>query len=303
MKWSVLVSACLLLLCIVACFIAQAASETPAQLLVTKPRSEFDINHQYYTSLLKKALTKAAAGRAVPELKPTFAMEQGRALRELAKGESLDVFWVGTDLDKEQEFRAIRIPLERGLMGFRKFILRKDSIAKFNSISSLQQLQQLTACQGAFWPDVEIMRSSGLKVEEAPVYENIFKQLLAGRCDYFPRGLHEGVIELEKRQALYPELVRYNKLMLNYPFAVYFFTRKENEALALWIEQGLEQMIDDGELLAHMQQQELTRHVFPLKHSPTDPWISIKNPLLSPDTPVNNSRYWFQPEDFKTDNN
>lgn len=301
MKWSVLVSACLLLQCFVACAIAQAASETPAQLLISKPRSEFDINHHYYTSLLKKALTKAAAGRAIPELKPTFAMEQGRALRELAKGESLDVFWVGTDLAKEHEFRAIRIPLERGLMGFRKFILRKDSVAKFNSIRSLQQLQQLTACQGAFWPDVDIMRSSGLKVEEAPVYENIFKQLLAGRCDYFPRGLHEGVIELEKRQALYPELVRYNKLMLHYPFAVYFFTRKENEALALWIEQGLEQMIDDGELLAHMQQQELTRHVFPLQHNSSDPWISIKNPLLSPDTPVQNSRYWFQPQDFKVD--
>ena len=299
MKLSVLLSACLLFLG----FVTQASSETAAQLLVAKPRSEFDINHQYYTSLLKKALAKAAAGRKVPELKPTFAMEQGRALRELAKGESLDVFWVGTDLAKEQEFRAIRIPLERGLMGFRKFILRKDSIKKFDAIRSVQQLQQLTACQGAFWPDVGIMRSSGLKVEEAPVYENIFKQLVAKRCDYFPRGLHEGVIELEKRRSLYPELVRYNKLMLHYPFAVYFFTRKENEALALWIEQGLEQMIDDGELLAHMQQQELTRHVFPLQHHNSDPWISIKNPLLSPDTPVNNSRYWFQPEDFKTDTN
>lgn len=299
MKLSVVLSACLLFLG----FVTQARSETAAQLLIAKPRSEFDINHQYYTSLLKKALAKAAGGRAIPELKPTFAMEQGRALRELAKGESLDVFWVGTDLAKEQEFRAIRIPLERGLMGFRKFILRKDSIKKFDAIRSVQQLQQLTACQGAFWPDVEIMRSSGLKVEEAPVYENIFKQLVAKRCDYFPRGLHEGVIELEKRRPLYPQLVRYNKLMLHYPFAVYFFTRKENEALALWIEQGLEQMIDDGELLAHMQQQELTRHVFPLQHHSSDPWISIKNPLLSPDTPVNNSRYWFQPEDFKTDNN
>lgn len=298
MKLSVVVSGCLLFLC----FYTQATPETADPLLIAKPRSEFDINHQYYTSLLKKALTKAAAGRKVPDFKTTFAMEQGRALRELEKGEFLDVFWVGTDLAKEQQFRAIRIPLERGLMGFRKFILHKDSISSFNSIRSLQQLQQLTACQGAFWPDIEIMRHSGLKVEEAPVYENIFKQMVAKRCDYFPRGLHEGVIELEKRQALYPELVRYDKLMLQYPFAVYFFTRKENEALALWIEQGLEQMIDDGELLEHMQQQELTRHVFPLQHKSTDQWISIKNPLLSPDTPVNNSRYWFQPEDFKTNN-
>ena len=300
MKWSAVVTTSLFLCCF---FARVSVAETHNPILVPKPRSEFDINHQYYTSLLKKALTKAAAGRTVPEFRATFVMEQGRALRELEKGEFLDVFLVGTDQTKEQQFRAIRIPLERGLMGFRKFILHQNSVAKFNSIRSLQQLQQLTACQGAFWPDIYIMRSSGLKVEEAPVYENIFKQMVAGRCDYFPRGLHEGVIELEKRQALYPELVRYHKLMLHYPFAVYFFTRKENEALALWIEQGLEQMIDDGELLAHMQQQELTRHVFPLKHSSTDPWISIKNPLLSPDTPVTNSRYWFQPEDFKTDNN
>lgn len=300
MKLLFVASVCLFLCCV---FAPASIAETQAQLLIAKPRSEFDINHQYYTSLLKKALTKAAKGRTVPQLKTTFVMEQGRALRELNKGEFLDVFWVGTDNTKEQEFRAIRIPLERGLMGFRKFILHKDSIAKFNSIRSLQQLQPLTACQGAFWPDVDIMRSSGLKVEEAPVYENIFKQMVAKRCDYFPRGLHEGVIELEKRQALYPELIRYDPLMLHYPFAIYFFTRKDNEALALWIEQGLEQMIDDGELLEHMQQQELTRHVFPLQHKKTERWISVPNPLLSPDTPVTNRRYWFQPKDFRTSNN
>ena len=296
MKYSVVVTASLLLCSL---FMQTSAAEPHDPLLIPKPRSEFDINHQYYTSLLQKALSKAAAGRKVPQLKTTFVMEQGRALRELEKGQFIDVFWVGTDLSKEQEFRAIRIPLERGLMGFRKFILHQDSVSTFNKIHSLQQLQQFTACQGAFWPDVDIMRHAGLKVEEAPVYENIFKQMVAKRCDYFPRGLHEGVIELEKRQAIYPELVRYNQLMLHYPFAVYFFTRKDNEALALWIEQGLEQMIDDGELLEHMQQQELTRHVFPLRNNTTEQWISIKNPLLNTDTPVTNNRYWFQPEDFK----
>lgn len=290
----------ILVCALISCMSAAAScSETITQVLITKPHSTFDVDHQYYTSLLNKALTKAAAGRTIPEIKTTFVMEQGRALRELSRGEFLDLLWVGTDIKKEQEFRAIRIPLERGLMGFRKFILHKDSVATFNSIRSLHQLQQFTACQGAFWPDVEIMRYSGLKVEEAPVYENIFRQVAAKRCDYFPRGVHEGAIELEKRLAIYPELVRYNPIMLHYPFAIYFFTHKSNEALALWIEQGLEQMIDDGELLEHMQQQELTRHIFPLKHHSSDPWISLKNPLLSPDTPVNDSRYWFSPQDFK----
>ncbi|WP_337840716.1 hypothetical protein [Rheinheimera sp.] len=277
--------------------LALHAQEQP-QLLIPKPRSEYDINHQYYVSLLDKALRKAANGRPVPRLVASYQMEQGRALRELAKGEVLDVFWVGTDQEKEHQFRAIRIPLERGLMGFRKMTLHKDKQALFDTIHSLQGLQRLTACQGAYWPDVSIMRTAGLKVLEAPVYENIFKQINAGRCDYFPRGLHEGLVELQLRHSLYPNLVRYPDLMLHYPFTVYFFTQKQHEALAQWIEQGLEAMIDDGELLAHMQQSELTRQMFPLSQQAASRWLLLKNPLLSPDTDYQNPRYWFVPADF-----
>lgn len=297
---------CLTLLCCLLffCPVSPAVSaQNIDKVLVAKARSDFDIDHLYYTSLLKKALIKAANGRKVPDIQTTFVMEQGRALRELDRGQWLDVFWLGTDRVKEQDFHAIRIPLERGLLGFRKFILHKDSVEQFNSVRSLEQLKQLKACQGAFWPDVDIMRAAGLKVDESPVYENIFKQMVAKRCDYFPRGLYEGAIELEKRHALYPELVRYDHLMLYYPFAVYFFTGKHNKALASWIEQGLELMIDDGELLEHMQQHELTRHVFPLQHTKKEQWISIENPLLSTDTVTTNSRYWFQPKDFKLTGN
>ncbi len=289
MKWGMLSVLCLSLVL--------HAQEQP-QLLIPKPRSEYDINHQYYVSLLDKALHKAAKGRPVPKLVSSYQMEQGRALRELAKGEVLDVFWVGTDQQKEQQFRAIRIPLERGLMGFRKMILHKDSVARFAQVDSLQALQPFTACQGAFWPDVSIMRAAGLKVLAAPVYENIFKQVNAGRCDYFPRGLHEGVVELQKRHDLYPDLVRYPDLMLYYPFTVYFFTQKQHEELAKWIEQCLESMIDDGELLAHMQQNELTRQMFPLEAQAASRWILLANPLLSKDTDFHNSRYWFVPADF-----
>ncbi len=209
------------------------ATETAviSQIRVPKPRSEHDVSHQYYMALLRKALQKAAAGRPLPDIVPVAEMEQGRAVRELEKGQILDLFWMGTDRDKEQQLRAIRIPLERGLMGFRMLTIRRNQIDKFSQISSLQQLHKLTACQGLSWPDTKILQNAGLKVQTSPVYENLFKQVNAGRCDYFPRGLHEGQTELRERIALYPDLVRSPNLILHYPFAIYFFTGKQNEAL------------------------------------------------------------------------
>ena len=277
-----------------------AASEAGvSQIRVPKPRSVHDVSHQYYIELLHKALQKAAAGRPLPDILPVAEMEQGRAVRELQKGQLIDLFWMGTDHDKEQQLRAIRIPLERGLMGFRMLTIQRSQSEKFNKISNLQQLHKLTACQGLSWPDTKILQHAGLKVLTSPVYENLFKQVNAGRCDYFPRGLHEGQTELRERAALYPDLVRYPNLMLHYPFAIYFFTGKQNEALAQWIEQGLEMMIADGELLAHMQQHPLTAHVFPLSQFRMLHWLELSNPGLSPDTKYHDQRYWFVPTDFR----
>ena len=105
--------------------------------------------------------------------------------------------------------------------------------------------------------------------------------------------------ELRERAAMYTELVRHPNLMLHYPFAIYFFTGKQNAALAQWIEQGLERLIDEGEFLAYMEKHPLTRHVFPLNKTITHiHTVHISNPFLPVDTDFSNPRYWFQPADF-----
>lgn len=70
------------------------ASETAMlnQIRVPKPRSEHDVSQQYYVELLHKALQKAAAGRPLPHIMPVAEMEQGRAVRELQKGQLIDLF-------------------------------------------------------------------------------------------------------------------------------------------------------------------------------------------------------------------
>lgn len=154
-------------------------------------------------------------------------MEQGRAAYELNRGALIDIFWMGTSIDREQ-------------------------------------------------------------------------QLAGKRCDYFPRGYFEVDPELKSFGQRYPRLQHHNSLILYYLYAIYFFVSHKNEALAQWIEQGLEKMIDDGELLAHMKRYPLTSHVFPLQNA-FAPWniIQIPNPSLSADTDTTNPRYWFQPSDFE----
>ena len=210
-------------------------AEEISQVRIQQPPPVYDLSQDYYVGLLKLALQHGAKGRAIPEVVPAGIMEQGRASRELLKGNLIDVFWVGTDLVKEQELRAIRIPLERGLMGFRKFTILKQREADFANIQHLADLTKLQACQGTHWPDTKILKAAGITVVESAVFTNMFPQLVAGRCDFFPRGLHEGKVEIAHFSQQYPDLMRYSDIMLYYPFAIYFFTNKQNETLAQWL--------------------------------------------------------------------
>jgi len=279
--------------------IANKPTTIPTELKVPLPRSEYDISHQYYVGLLRLALQKAAKGRDTPRLVTTVKVEQADSIQALAQQKLIDVFWVGTDHNKEQQLRAIKIPLERGLMGFRKFTIVRSMKSQLDQVHELADLKKLRACVGTDWPDRAILEHAGLPILAVDHYEQLFAQLAAGACDYFPRGLHEGKAELSLRAAHYPQLVRYQDVMLHYPFAVYFFTSHDNEALAQWIEEGLEQLIRNGELLNYMQQHPLTRHVFPLSQYQAKSWITLENPIISDTNTMAMPRYWFLPVDFQ----
>ncbi|WP_088329153.1 hypothetical protein [Lacimicrobium sp. SS2-24] len=276
------------------------------QIQIPGPRSAYDISHDYHVSLLKLALEAGAKGRPVPPIRASLDMVEGRALRELAKGKWLDLYWLGTDVSKEQQLHAIKIPTTRGLIGFRKFLIHRDSTERLEQVESLAQLRSLVACQGNDWADTQILRQAGLKVTTTPSYESLFDMLQARRCDYFPRGYHDHKKELQLRAQHYPELISYDGILLHYPFAVYFFTNNDNHELAHWIETGLEKLIDSGRFLSFMQQHPLTAHIFPLNEQPSTHYFRIDNPLLPQQTNYNNPRYWFRPQDFglhETDKN
>lgn len=265
---------------------------------IPKARSIYDLSQDYHKALLQLALERAANGREAPIINETTVMSQGRATGELIRGSMLDVYWSTISYEMADQLRAIPVPTTKGLIGYRKFIIRKESINEFNKIKSVTDLSHYIACQGRHWTDTEILQVAGLQVITTPTYENIFKMLEAKRCDYFPRGYHDIDNEVAIRKDLYNNLVSYHKILLHYPSAVYFFTHKNNETLAKWIEDGLKLLAQEGEIEALMKKHLLTAHIFPLKSEKDTTYIEIINPLLPEDTNITDQNYWFLPKDF-----
>jgi len=253
----------------------------------------------YYFQLLKKAMETAANGRVIPVFQQAAPMAQGRATYELLRGNLVDVYWMGSDDIRESHLLYIPIPLDRGLLGFRRFIIHRDMVSTFDKVKDFNDLKKLLACQGRDWPDAKIMRNAGLRVTEANSVENLYQQVVAKRCDYFPRGFLEAELEMNANAKTYPELTYYNELLLHYPFTQYFFVNPKNTALEKWIRDGLEMMIASGEFARYMKEHPYTSGVFfSSELQSVNRLIRIDNAMMSHSTHYKDARYWFQPEDF-----
>jgi len=242
----------------------------------------------YPLALLQLALDRAGSPlRIEPSQHP---MEQGRALLGLEQNEAVDVVWSMTSVERERRLLPVRIPLDRGLYGWRIALLRADRAQVLRGVHGLADLQQLSAGQGHDWPDTTILRGHGLRVETSSSYDSLFLMLQAGRFDYFPRSVLEARAELRHQNSA--DLVLDRHLVLHYPTALYFFFSRQRPELAETVELGLEKALADGSF----------EHLF-LQHHGDDlrqanlqqrRVIELDNPLLPPQTPLQRRELWYQ---------
>lgn len=169
---------------------------------------------------------------------------QGRALRELSSGQSIDLTWSVTTTEREKELRAIKIPIYQGLIGWRVAFIHPNSQSRFSQVRGRDDLKQFVAAQRFDWPDFEILKDNGLPVEGNISFVRIPKALQEGLVDYFPRSVLEVAREAkrERNQGLIVE----NNLLLKYKSAYYFFVNHSNTKLANIIERGFKQALSDG---------------------------------------------------------
>ena len=263
-----------------------------------KPASQIDQRNQYYLGLLSMALEKTRALEGEFQLiESNVVMPQGRALKELEKSSSLDIVWSMSTIEREEKLLPIRIPLLKGLLGYRVFIVRNEDNDKFKNIENLTQLKSLVAGQGHDWPDTLILKANDLPVVTSPSYGGLFEMLNNLRFDYFPRGIQEPWAEVASHAGM--NIVVEDTLMLKYRAPIYFFVNVNNTALADRLERGLRLAINDGSFDEHFYTSPVNRSVFASGKMKGRKIFQLENPLLSAKTPLDDETLWFNDSELK----
>ncbi len=246
----------------------------------------------YYVELLHLSLESSSEkyGPFILE-NLNIPMSEQRQIQSINDG-SLDIMWVMTSKQREESALPIRIPLLKGLLGYRVLVIRENQINKFAEIKNTDSLKKLVAVQGFGWPDYEILQANGFNVASSEWYSTIFKSLSKGFYDYFPRSVIE--VWAEKEQIKSSKLVIDKKNLLVYPTAIYFFVGKNNTKLAERIEYSLLQAITQGsfeQLFTNYPTHQQTFNIIDWKNRKIH---LLTNPLLPIETPINNKKLWFQ---------
>lgn len=264
------------------------AIAAPRALRIPHVSAKAEMERSYAAQLLDQAL--AAAGIPV-QLEPTSELiPQNRALLELGRKRRLDVVWTMTSVERERQARPIRVPLFKGLFGWRLLLATNEVAARMREVRTPGELRQFSMVQGLEWPDTSILQANGLNVVISPSYDAMFKQVRLGRADAFPRSVEEIWWEVER----YGQgLTVVPDICLHYPAAIYYFVAPEETELATAIELGLQRLRTSGafdRLFEAHHGQDLARAKLATRRV-----IELRNPLLPPQTPLNKPELWYRP--------
>ncbi|NQD37982.1 amino acid ABC transporter substrate-binding protein [Permianibacter sp. IMCC34836] len=246
-----------------------------------------------YIELLRTALDRTSTDYGPYVLKPADQdMNEARFLVEARSGTLINVVWSATSIEKEKTLLPVRIPLEKGLLGYRIGLIRAGSQARFDQVKTAQDLLPFEFGLGPGWGDIDVYQAAGFKVQLAP-YEELFAMTAFGRFDYFSRGVNEVFAEFDVRQSQTPNLEIEQGILLHYPYPFYFFVTPTDPKLAERIERGLQRMLADGsfDLIFHKYNNAAIKRANFSKRR----LIELPNRNLPPQTPLRDARLWYRP--------
>ena len=268
-----------------------AAAGTPLPLVYPRHQALDDPQQAYVTALLQQALERS--GQAYALRRSALRMVQTRAMQEIATASgSVDVVWAMTSRARETQLLPVRIPIDRGLIGWRVALIQARQPDLLRGVRSIAALARLSAGQMRDWPDAAILQANGLRLDTSSTYEGLFQQLAAGRIDYFPRSVIEVQGELASHARL--PLALDAHLVIRYPAALYFFVGKHRPELAGHIETGLEAMLADGSF-TQLFRRHFGRIEAGLKLSQRHV-LDLANPDLPEETPLARKALWYRPK-------
>lgn len=244
----------------------------------------------YAKGLLKLALSKIPERYEWDDSTPTNT--EARVIQMIVENQ-LDVCWYASTNEFEERMQPIRIPMYRGLLGYRVLMIKKGTQSKFDGIRTLEDLRRVSLASGRFWADTDVLVANGLNVVKVLKYDGMFFMLDGNRFDAFPRGAHEPWSEITRYPQL--ELEVEKNLLLVYSNPFYFFVNKSNTELAKNIEKGLRIAIEDGSFNEYFLNDPTVKDVITKANLKNRTIIPLKNPGLPKLTPLDDKSLWFDP--------
>lgn len=259
------------------------------------PEIRGDQRHAYYWDLLAAAL-EANRGRYGDYELVAYdtPMNFARAATEVESGDRgrVNIVARATNLDLEARLRPVPLPLDKGLLGYRLFLIMPEMQERLDQVRSLDDLRQFSIGQATPWTDVKILEAGGFRLVLANDYEGLFKMLGARRFDLFSRGLNEIHSEWLAQKDNVPGMVIERGLVLHYPMPRYFFVPRTEQGarMAERIEDGLRRLARSGEF--ERRYQAYKRAMVADLNLAGRRVIRLPNPQLSALAPVGDKFWW-----------
>jgi ABC-type amino acid transport substrate-binding protein len=280
--------------------LCKADEPTTMTYIYNAPESSIDVRYNYHWEILRTALEKTSSKYGNYKMKKSKVMSEKRQAFELinATGE-LTIMYLDVKPDFENKLIGIHIPVDKNLVGYRLFLIRKERKDDFRNIKTLNDLYKFTYGLGLDWIDVGIMQKSGFNVVTGSSYDGLFEMLENKRFDIFSRAAVEILDEVEQRKITMPDLVIEDSICLFYPLPMYFWFSKTEigKRLAARAEEGMRIMIEDGtydKIFDKYQQRKIEK-----LHLKDRKIFRINNPYLGTETPFADKKLWFNPKTYK----
>lgn len=257
---------------------------------------DIDSRNQYLWRVLRAALERTRDRYGDYALEASVAMHEKRRIYVLEHNEAgINVSLFPAQKGLDDSLVPVRIPVDRGMLGYRVLLIREADQPAFDKVRSVEDLRQFTFGLLGFWEDVPIMKEAGLKVVTGTSYDGLFKMLGAGRFDAFSRSSGEILQEYSLREKDMPGVAIEKHLVLHYPMPAYFWfpNSEDGRKRAERIRLGLAEMIKDGSFQALFDQEfgPLIKRL-DLDHRVV---LELSNPLLGDGDPLGDASLWYHP--------
>lgn len=261
-------------------------------ILINHPLSSQDSRYDYPKRLLNRVLASTQEEYGDYFLTTNgISMNRARALASLIEGKNLHVMAEAPKPAWNEKLLSVRIPIRKGIQGFRLFLTKEEHKEKLATIQSFEEFKLLPTGSGEQWSTTRVLKNAGFNVIEGIDYEGLFGMLIRNRFITFGRGINEIFEEYKERKPKLNSLTIDDRFLLYIPLPTYFFVSPTKPELRDRIEKGLTLLISTGEF------DQIFNDTFGdlIKQAKLDKRIkySIPNPNLNELDPLTVKHYWY----------